>query len=601
MGEDKKIDVKGVSAKEKAQMSAISKIDDLNIVAHNHFMISEFDEAIEIAEQMIELAKGDNLQSIVEEKEAFIQEIIATREKKKKILAIKELAEDLKKRHEAYIANDQMMEAHKSVETFVAQYENEANLREIIPVRVLINKDRRLWDEFMDKQNMFKSELASLEAQTINALKKGHLGFVNENLKRVKEILPQFKIEDFTAKWQEIEQNYTANIDKASGELAGLEAKYKENREKNLLTAALNYCENIISIAQASGKGELESKYSTILEQLKKEIGDLEAKQFKDLELLTQKAKELGNVIHVEENVLPLVEDFSIDELLGDLSSNMDEMLEQVGSLLGEHRVEIKTEIGNKAIITSASGEVVELEQKLDIKQQAENDVNYSVQSGLVNPFDDAIEAGIITDLIPYNFEISEIKYNGQKVDRLPDNFLTKDGLELRWDIENVPPKEKVEINYDLRRRVSRTIILIREKEVKIIKTHSNLSKLDLEGLYDAKLPFTNSFGVVLEGVVIEDIIPLYYVHFVQEPEEVTPNQLTSSEMGELVKWNIGTMEPSTLNYHYKLLELYRLEEIKIDVNDLDQKGLEAVNKGNIIIALENYKKIKDAIIKFIN
>jgi len=601
MGEDKKLDVKGVSAKEKAQMAAISKIDDLNITAHNHFMISEFDEAIEIAEQMIELAKKDNLQSIVEEKEAFIQQCIATKEKKKKILAIKELAEDLKKRHEAFVANDQIIEAHKSVQTFVAQYENEVNLREIIPARVLINKDRRLWDEFTDKQNVLKSELRSLETQTINALEKGHLGFVNDNLNRAKELLPKFKIDDFNAKWKEIEQNYTAKIDKASGELASLELKYEENRKSNLLTAALKYCEKILNIAQASGKGELESKYSTILEQLREEIGKLEAEKSKDLEHLTQKAKELENIIQVEENVLPLVEDFSVNDLIGDLSSDMNEMLEQVGSLLGKHRVEIKTEVSNKAVITSASGEIVELEQNLDIKPQAVNDVNYSVQSGLVNPFDDAIEEGIITDLIPYNFEISEITYNGQTVDRLPDNSLTKEGLELRWELENVPPKEKVEINYDLRRRVSRTIIFIREKNLKIVKTHSNLSRLELEGLYDAKLPFTNSFGVSLEGVVIEDIIPLYYVHFVKEPEENTPNQLISSEMGELVKWNIGTMEQSTLNYHYKLLELYRLEEIKIDVNDLDQKGLEAVNKGNIIVALENYKKIRETIIKFIN
>lgn len=593
--------IRGVSEEDKKHMATIQKIDNLNIVAHNHFVVNEFDDALEIAEQMVEMAKAKNIQYLVEEKEALIQEILAAKERTKKIKTLKELAEDLKKNHEALVADGKMMEAHKSVETFVAQYENEINLREFIPARIVIKKDNKLWYDFTNRQSILKSELTSLETQTKNTFEKGHLNFVSENLARAKELLKEFIIEDYRLQWQEIEQKYNDFLNKASEELAGLEAKFEENINNNRLSAALDVCEKIIGIAQTSDKSEIEIKYSAQLEHLKSEIGTREAEKAKELEELTQKAKDIEKVIEIEENVLPLVEDFSINELIGDISSDMDEILEQVGSLLNEHRVEIKTDITNKIFLTSASGEVLELEQNFEVKPKAENDVNYSVQSGLINPFDDAIEEGIVTDYIPYNFEISEITYNGQVVDQLPDNILTKEGLELRWQIQNVPPKDKVEINYDLRRRVSRTIIFIREKELKIIKTHSNLSKLELEGLYDAKLSFTNSFGVPLEGVVIEDIIPLYYVHFVKEPKVVEPNQLTSSEMGELVKWNVGAMEQSTLNYHYKLLELFRLEEIKIDVNDLDQKALEAVNKGNIIVALENYKKIKDALIKFIN
>ena len=36
-----------------------------------------------------------------------------------------------------------------------------------------------------------------------------------------------------------------------------------------------------------------------------------------------------------------------------------------------------------------------------------------------------------------------------------------------------------------------------------------------MEGFYDAELPFTNSYGAQLDGVVIEDIIPLYYLHMI--------------------------------------------------------------------------------------
>ena len=152
-----------------------------------------------------------------------------------------------------------------------------------------------------------------------------------------------------------------------------------------------------------------------------------------------------------------------------------------------------------------------------------ENVVNFNVQSGVVNPFDDVIEEAVLTDLIPYNFEITNIELNGEPVKELPDKSLSENGIELNWQFNNIPPKENIEINYDLRRRVSRTIIFILNGQLKIIKTHSKLSMLELEGLYEAKLPFTNSYGGQIEGVIVEDIIPLYYLHFIKEPTHILP------------------------------------------------------------------------------
>ena len=153
-------------------------------------------------------------------------------------------------------------------------------------------------------------------------------------------------------------------------------------------------------------------------------------------------------------------------------------------------------------------------------------------------------------------------------------------------------PKEGVDINYDLRRRVSRTIIFILKGQVKIIKTHAKLNTLKLEGLYEANLPFTNSFGEIINGVIVEDIIPLYYLHFIKEPLKLLPAEISSSKLGDLIKWNIGTMEPKTINYLYRLLELYRLEEIKISIDILSKNGIASLNKGDLTEALEIYEKI---------
>lgn len=184
--------IRGVSEEDKKHMATIQKIDNLNIVAHNHFVVNEFDDALEIAEQMVEMAKAKNIQYLVEEKEALIQEILAAKERTKKIKTIKELAEDLKKKHEALVADGKMMEAHKSVETFVAQYENEVNLREIIPARIVINKDTKLWYEFTNRQSILKSELTSLDQKALEAVNKGNIIVALENYKKIKDALIKF-------------------------------------------------------------------------------------------------------------------------------------------------------------------------------------------------------------------------------------------------------------------------------------------------------------------------------------------------------------------------------------------------------------------------
>ena len=153
--------------------------------------------------------------------------------------------------------------------------------------------------------------------------------------------------------------------------------------------------------------------------------------------------------------IVPILDKFSTDDVLGDLSGDIDEMLSQVSSLLGQNRVDVKQELGKKEILKTAGGEVIENETEITVQKTGEEDkesIFYSAQSTMVNTYKDTIEEALLTDLIPYNFEITNVNINGEPVDQLPDKSLTKDGLEVKWQLENIPPREKVEITYDLRR-----------------------------------------------------------------------------------------------------------------------------------------------------
>ena len=429
----------------------------------------------------------------------------------------------------------------------------------------------------LSEELQFKDAISRIES-TIELIQDKEILEYNNKLKN--------KMEEIIAKQAEFENR----MDKINL----LEQEVKENRENGRLNAVINQCEEIIKTAELIKKQDIVLDYTQILEETKNELEEERKIKKEKQEALIEKAKELGEVIQIEENVLPLIEEFSVEDILSELSDDTNEMLNQVSTLLNEHRVEVKQEIKNKALLTSASGEVLELDQNIEVKKNEmdEKVAEFNVQSGIVNPFEDAIEEAVLTDLIPYNFEITKIQLNGEPVKELPDKTLSENGIELNWQFKNIPPQENVEINYDLRRRVSRTIIFILNGQLKIIKTHSKLNMLELEGLYEAKLPFTNSYEGQLEGVIVEDIIPLYYLNFIKEPTHILPAKTTTSEHGELVKWNVGTMEIETLNYQYRLLELYRYEEIKININHLNKEGLDSLERGDLSNSLAIYEKL---------
>ena len=446
-------------------------------------------------------------------------------------------------------------------------------------------------DEFIEKSSSLKDKYLFEEAilEIDNAMEM----LKNEDIPKYKKILSDTRQEIIAAE---------TKYNKLYLKLAEYKGKFRENMEFEFLHAALINCERIVHLSQLIGMEEIEKEYTKITEDLKKEIEEKAAKDLKEREELMKRAKDIEKMITIDDDVLPLVEDFSVKDLLGDLSDDINIKIEQIGSLLTEYRVDVIKDVINKFMLITSSGEVIEDKIPREAyKAEGENGVIiYKVRSGLTNRLEDVIEIATITDLIPYNFEIVEVRFNGELVKEQPDKVLLKDGVLLKWEIKNLAQKEKVQIDYHLRNRISRTIIIVVNGQLKVIKTHVNLTKLEQVGLYDVKIPITNSFNKVLNGVIIEDIIPLIYLHFVIAPTELTPNKTTNMEIGELFKWNIENLDIGMLNYHYKLLESNKFENTKITVSDLIKEAQEFVKAGKINQALEKYKEIKSQLISSI-
>jgi hypothetical protein len=129
------------------------------------------------------------------------------------------------------------------------------------------------------------------------------------------------------------------------------------------------------------------------------------------------------------------------------------------------------------------------------------------------------------------------------------------------------------------------------EDQLKIIKTHSNLKESEIEGSYDVNFPFSNTYERPINGLVIEDIIPLCYIHHIKKPKSIIPHR-NKTNQGNLIKWNVGDLKPKTIDYQYKLLELYRFEELKESIYRLDKEGFRALKKDHLKKSANKYNQI---------
>jgi hypothetical protein len=374
-----------------------------------------------------------------------------------------------------------------------------------------------------------------------------------------------------------------------------------QNEREKQHRAGIENCKKIIEILPAVEKQSEEPKYQALLNQFN-DMGRIaqEKEQLAQAEV-KKSLEQMQTIMSVEADVLPTMEDIPIDDIIGDLNGSVDKIFETLNHVLEENRIEIKTEASSSSILRSASGEVVELQKTSHIENaspssddpdKASKPVKFSYASGLDNPFEDAISEAILEDIIPYDYEISEINVDGVENYGEPQKSTTKDGLSVKWILHDIPPKQKVAINYDLRQRIARTAIIPLSTQLKIIKTHANLSPLKIAGLYESKLTFKNEFQQLVKGLVFEDIIPQMYIYEVKRPDDEIPIRGEHSA-GISVKWNVQKFtDNAKALHHYQLLEMFRFEELKMKIFKMDKEGYSAVSACDAETSYKKYEEI---------
>ncbi|MCF2138863.1 MAG: hypothetical protein K9W44_02250 [Candidatus Lokiarchaeota archaeon] len=368
------------------------------------------------------------------------------------------------------------------------------------------------------------------------------------------------------------------------------------NNEEYL--AALMNCKALISLQSQFKNSKVDNKYSILLQQLQKTQQRINKQKWAEIKKVNQIILELEKKINIDEDIAPYMTTIPLEELEID-GLQLENIIIDSDKLFETHRVMQSREISRSGVIQLQSGKTFPLHNQSNIilNKITEKDSYNSMKAEYTAEFslnfkatdDDPIENAFIQDIIPYNFEVLEVEINGESKKSSPNRFskvflkivsniapkivskikakisykkvLRQQGLEFTFHLKDIPPNTPINFKYFLRPRISRTILVPTNSDLKVIHTHSNLQEENpIQGTYRTFLEFKNEFAQELDNVLMEDIIPEFYSYEVQEKKK--GNFLSKKELSPfLVKWRLYDMGLKYVSEdEYKLTEYETIE-----------------------------------------
>ena len=188
--------------------------------------------------------------------------------------------------------------------------------------------------------------------------------------------------------------------------------------------------------------------------------------------------------------------------------------------------------------------------------------LDYSATTELTNEFEDELVDIEIINTIPFNFEVVNVISDFE----LDEKKRTSDGLIFTWKKDRIEPGEKISVEYILRKRVERSIILRKENKVSVVNLYHSI-KQEMQ----ANLNFVNTSGKVFHEILIEDVIPPeLIVNQTEANKKIKPVTIPTHD-STLYRWMFSTLPPGDnfsvfYKFHEKPLTRHYKDEIECDI-----------------------------------
>ena len=263
----------------KKKLEVLSKIDELKVIANNHYLMRKFDEAIKIAEEIMDIAEQAELYSVVREEGEYIATLYKQAKDEDNFIVIRDDFENLEKKFDDLVEKGGIGEAHDLVQTFKQYYEKKIDLNSFANVRDFLSRDSSMWNGFSTKEQNIIKQLEPLEIQFTSYINTNNLTLAGEALEKAKILLKELTNIKIIKRWETSEAMFLElrkkdvqdeNIEKTLKEVSKLTENYEFAKAKKILDLKIEYLES-----------EGLTEYNQIIKTKKKYIQNAEKKFLK--------------------------------------------------------------------------------------------------------------------------------------------------------------------------------------------------------------------------------------------------------------------------------------------------------------------------------
>ena len=263
----------------KKKLEVLSKIDELKVIANNHYLMGKFDEAIKIAEEIMDISEQARLYSVVREEGEYIANLYKQAKEEHNYIVIRDDFEVLERDFYKLVGKGNIEEAHDLVQTFKQYHEKNIDLNSFSNVKEFLSRDSKIWNEFITREQNVIRQLEPLEIEFNSYVNTNNLALAGEILEKAKALLKNLTNSNILKMWEnsekmylELRKRYVLNeiIEKDLNEVSKLTENYEFEKAKRILDSKIEFLEK-----------EGLSEYNKDIEKKKIYILDAESKYLK--------------------------------------------------------------------------------------------------------------------------------------------------------------------------------------------------------------------------------------------------------------------------------------------------------------------------------
>ena len=263
----------------KKKLEVLSKIDELKVIANNHYLMGKFDEAIKIAEEIMDISEQARLYSVVREEGEYIANLYKQAKEEHNYIVIRDDFEVLERDFYKLVGKGNIEEAHDLVQTFKQYHEKNIDLNSFSNVKEFLSRDSKIWNEFITREQNVIRQLEPLEIEFNSYVNTNNLALAGEILEKAKALLKNLTNSNILKMWEtsekmylELRKRYVLNeiIEKDLNEVSKLTENYEFEKAKRILDLKIEFLEK-----------EGLSEYNKDIEAKKIYILDAESKYLK--------------------------------------------------------------------------------------------------------------------------------------------------------------------------------------------------------------------------------------------------------------------------------------------------------------------------------